>query len=116
MRTYATSVRVPHVQSHLHTVSVMMSDCQVKDARGRREVMVFSASEDLLILHLHVSVFVSDISRLFVNLYSVANGREEMRRVTFYTTSEDNRALTLYTTTEGKRGVTFYTTLSCTVK
>jgi hypothetical protein len=59
----------------------MMSDCEVKDERGRREVMVLSAevmvlSQDLLILHLHVSVFVSDSSRLFVNLFALPKGRE----------------------------------------
>ncbi len=77
MRAYATSVRVPPVRSRLDPVEAMMSDCQVKDDRGRREVIVLSASQDHLILHLHVTVFVSDSSRLVVNLYALPNGRQE---------------------------------------
>ena len=65
------------MRSRLDPVEAMMSDGQVKDERGRREVMVLSASEDHLILHLHVSAFVSDSSRLCVNLYAVAKGRQE---------------------------------------
>jgi hypothetical protein len=55
----------------------MMSDCQVKDERGRREVIVLSARQDHLILHLPVSAFVSHSSRLFVNLYALPKGRQE---------------------------------------
>ena len=68
---------MPHVRSRLHLVHAMMSDCEVKDERGRREVIVLSASQDHLILHLHVTAFVSDSSRLFVNLYALPNGRQE---------------------------------------
>ena len=102
---FATSVRVPHVRSRLDPVEAMMSDCEVKDERGRREVIVLSARQDHLILHLHVTTFVSDSSRLFVNLYAVAKGREERSELL-----QGKRALSMYTSTEGNRGVTFYST------
>jgi hypothetical protein len=70
-----------HVRSRLDPVEAMMSDCYVKDERGRRELIVLSARQDDVILHLHVSAFVSDSSRLFVNLYAVAKGREERREL-----------------------------------
>jgi hypothetical protein len=76
----------------------MMSDCEVKDERGRREVMVLSAkvmvlSQDLLILHLHlhVSVFVSDSSLLFVNLFALPKGREERSELVHDLRSQQRR-------------------------
>ena len=41
--------------------------------------MVLSASQDHLILHLHVTSFVSDISRFFVNLSTLSKARQEWR-------------------------------------
>ena len=67
----------------------MMSDCQVKHERGRREVIVLSARQDHLILYLHVTTFVSDSSRLFVNLSALPKGRQE--RVSFYTRERERK-------------------------
>ena len=41
-----------NIRSCLDAVAAMMSDCQVKDERGRREVIVLSARQDHLTLHL----------------------------------------------------------------